>query len=375
MSGANLISIRHPYGGRFRIDFDAGWRDSAVAIFGPSGSGKTSILEMIAGVRRAHHARIRLNGRDLEDTAAGLRVPPEQRGIGWVPQDGSLFPHMSVLENVEFGARREVIRRPSRGEVNRKACSAAIELLEIAPLLDRRPRDLSGGERQRVALARALASGPAALLMDEPLASLDLPLRARIFPYLVRLRDETRVPIIYVTHDASEALGLARHVLVVENGSLVGSGAPEEILREPAALRLLDLVAIENRFSIARVDPDPGEGIVRVSTGGGIDIVAGFGMRSTAGGWVGIRAEDITIAIDRPTGLSAQNVIPGRVTSVSEEAGRRIITARCGEEDFRAAVTPHAMRDLGLEPGRAVWLVFKALAVQPLARGETAPPL
>jgi molybdate transport system ATP-binding protein len=167
----------------------------ATAVMGPSGAGKTSLLEAVAGLRPRTRGRIAVDGDALLDDARGVRVPPERRRIGYVPQDAQLFPHLSVRENVLFGARA------AGGRV-----SGVLEVLELTRLLDRRPSTLSGGERQRVALARALATDPRLLLLDEPLAGLDVGLRDRVLPYLLRLRAEWNVPTLYVTHQLGEAV-------------------------------------------------------------------------------------------------------------------------------------------------------------------------
>lgn len=340
----------------FRLDVVASWETDAVVLFGPSGAGKTTVLEILAGVRRATHARIVLSGVLLEDEKS--RLPAEKRGVGWVPQDAALFPHLSVDENVRFGAGRAA---------DPTAVGRAVELLEIGRLLDRRPADLSGGERQRVALARALASGPRTLLLDEPLVSLDLPLRARIFPYLVRLRDEARIPIIAVTHDASEAMALARQVLVMDAGKIVASGPPGELLRSSEALRLGDLVAMENRFVLAEAQATtPDAGISRVRTRGGMELIVPASITARAGMVVGIRAEDILVGTTRPEGLSAQNVIEGIIENAREMDGRVVLCVRCGGEIVEVAITRQALTDLSIESGRRVWLIFKALSVHAL---------
>jgi molybdate transport system ATP-binding protein len=339
----------------FRLDVRAAWETDAVVLFGPSGAGKSTVLEILAGVRRAKLARIVLNGVLMESEKT--RLPAQRRGVGWVPQDASLFPHLSVSENVRFGAGRA----PNPAAVDR-----AVELLEIGRFLDRRPADLSGGERQRVALARALASGPRVLLLDEPLASLDLPLRARIFPYLIRLRDEARIPIIAVTHDASEAMALARHVLVMEEGAVVASGSPGELLRSTETLRLGDLVAMENRFVLVEATRISDAGITHVRTGGGMEMVVPSSIAVGEGAVVGIRAEDILVGTSRPEGLSAQNVIEGIVESARETDARVLLCVRCGGETVEAAITRQAMTTLSIETGQRVWLIFKALAVHSL---------
>jgi molybdate transport system ATP-binding protein len=185
-------------------------------VFGPSGSGKTTCLEAVAGLGTPARGRIAVGGRTLFDCARRIDLPPRQRGVGYVPQDALLFPHMDVERNVLYGAPRASPGGYSLAQV--------MEVLEAAPLLDRPVAGLSGGERQRIALARALVSSPDLLLLDEPLASVDLPLRRRIVAALGRIRDELGVPAIYVTHDAAELRSIADHVLVLEGGRVVASG-------------------------------------------------------------------------------------------------------------------------------------------------------
>ena len=184
-------------------------RVEVLGLFGPSGAGKTTLLEAIAGIRQPTRGEISVDGVTLFSSVRGVNVPPRHRRIGYVPQDALLFPHMSVRGNLLFGATS------SKLEVQSVA-----EMLEIAPLLDRRTEGLSGGERQRVALGRALMTHPALLLMDEPLAAVDRARRERILPYLLRIRSELRVPLVYVTHDAREIEQLADRLLVIADGHL-----------------------------------------------------------------------------------------------------------------------------------------------------------
>lgn len=218
-----LRAIRLPLAG-FELALDAELSVDVTALFGPSGAGKTALLDLVAGLRRAPSAWIALDGRVLTDTAAGYVLPARRRRIGYVPQDGALFPHLSVRRNLLYG------HRPPPGEPAPVTLQHVAEVLEIEPLLDRGIGALSGGERQRVALARALLSSPRLLLLDEPLAALDRPLKARILPYLKRVRAEFGVPMLYVTHDPDEVLALCEEVLVLERGKLVARGAPREIL-------------------------------------------------------------------------------------------------------------------------------------------------
>lgn len=206
---------------RFTLTLDLAVEAQALGIVGPSGAGKTSLLELLAGARRPRHGRIVLDGTTLDDTASRVHVPSRQRRIGYVPQDGALFPHMSIRDNILYGARGA-------------ALDDIAATLGIAPLLDRRPRTLSGGEIQRVALARALMSDPALLLFDEPLAGLDAPLRARVLSHLEHVRRAFAIPFVYVTHAEDEIRTLCDRVLVLREGRVVAHGTPD-ILDGPRA--------------------------------------------------------------------------------------------------------------------------------------------
>jgi molybdate transport system ATP-binding protein len=206
--------------GAFTLELDEQFEARATALFGPSGAGKTTVLEAIAGLRRPQRGSIRIGSHVLLDTATGVDLPPRARQLGYVPQDVALFPHLTVHRNVLYGARRGA----------RFPLGRVIEVLEINDLLDRRIDGLSGGEQQRVACARALMSAPDLLLLDEPLAAVDAPLRGRIVEYLQRIRDELRVPLLYVSHDAAEVKAIADTALVLEGGRVVRIGAPDAVL-------------------------------------------------------------------------------------------------------------------------------------------------
>ena len=324
------------------------------AVMGPSGAGKTSLLEAIAGVRPGVRGHIAAGGSVLLDDASGVRLPPERRRVGYVPQDAGLFPHLTAGGNVRFAAR---------GPASRVA--AAVEVLGIGALLDRRPHSLSGGEKQRVALARALASDPVLLLFDEPLAALDVSLRERIVPYLLRVREEWRVPMLYVTHNAGEALALAGEVLLLEAGSVKAQGPPSDLLSSPA-LSAPD--GLENLLPGRIAEVDPAAGVLRVVVEGGASVMAPWsgGRRVGEAVTLAVRAEDVLIASSEPLGLSARNVYEAEVTS-ADRTGPDVLV-RCalqpGAPPWLVRVTPAAADALSLRSGRRVWLAVKSHSVR-----------
>lgn len=222
-----LRDVRLPLA-HFELRLDVEITRQVTALFGPSGAGKTSLLDLIAGLRRAPSAYVELDGRVLTDTASRKEVPARDRHVGYVPQDGALFPHLSVRKNVLYG-----LKAGNKGDASLDRVTG---VLEIGHLLDRRVGDLSGGEKQRVALARALLSSPRLLLLDEPLAALDEDLKGRVLSHLQRVRDELRVPMLYVSHTTDELRALCDEVLVLDRGLLRGRGEPRELFpgREPA---------------------------------------------------------------------------------------------------------------------------------------------
>ena len=217
----------------FDLELDLAIHGRVAAVFGPSGAGKTSLLDVLAGLRKVQAGRVFIGNRLLNDGSARLHVPPEERRVGYVPQEGALFPHLSVRENLLYGQRRggdQAVPVPGPTLEN------VVEVLEVRPLLERRSvLALSGGERQRVALARALLSGPELLLLDEPLAGLDAGLKERILPYLQRVRDEFRLPMLLVTHSAAEVMALGDEAVILERGRVLRQGPPGELFVETGA--------------------------------------------------------------------------------------------------------------------------------------------
>jgi molybdate transport system ATP-binding protein len=343
----------------FDLDVDVAWDERVVVIFGPSGSGKSTLFEVVLGLHAAARPLVRIADTVLDDPDTDLVTPLWRRHIGWVPQEASLFPHLGVEANLRFGLARA-------GPGGEALLARARRVLEIDALGDRRIDRLSGGERQRVAIARALASGPRALLLDEPLASLDLPLRGRVLPYLLRVRDELDLPILYITHDPDEALLVGNRVVVLDAGRVVASGPPAEVLWSRAVLPLSEALGMENVLE-ATVREQKGD-TARVETAAGLGLSLPALSRLAAGERVrlGLRAQDILLAADPPGRISARNVLPAVVVRSESTTDGILVHLDVGDE-LVAKVTAAAARALALEPGARVHAVVKAQALRRLA--------
>src|SRR6266498_3630626 len=307
-----LLRCRIPLA-NFELDIDVSFDARVTSIFGPSGAGKTTLLDAIAGLRPIADGEIEINGRTLYSSARGLNLSPQQRGLGYVPQEGALFPHLSVRKNILFGAERH----RDIGNAEGIGIDHVLEVLEIGKLLDRSITELSGGEAQRVALARAILSRPQLLLLDEPLAALDIALKERILPYLGRVRDEFKIPMIYVTHNLTEVLTLADWVLMIRQGRLVTQGVPKEALRCMHAIMQLPEEQLENVFTVTFVESDPEAGRTKVRSQAGQELFIPYLPRpGNHTIQIRISADDILLAIKRPEGISAGNVLPGTVRRI-----------------------------------------------------------
>ncbi|MCJ2084956.1 molybdenum ABC transporter ATP-binding protein [Methylobacterium sp. E-005] len=353
------VSLRR---GAFTLDaaFEAG--AGLTALFGRSGSGKTTLIDLIAGLARPDRGRIVVGDVALVDTAARLFQPPHRRRVGVVFQDARLFPHLSVRTNLAYG------RVFARYRADPAQFDAVIGMLGIGHLLDRRPAGLSGGERQRVAIGRALLARPRLLLMDEPLAALDEARKAEILPYIERLRDEAGLPIVYVSHAVSEVARLATSVVVLEAGRVAAAGPAEAILRRA------DLAAVHDAEAGALLDMvveavDPESGLMHLTGAAGRLLVPGQGRPVGARLRVRIPARDVLVATTRPQGLSARNVLPGRICGLAPSGTEVGVEMTCNGVHLVARVTRAAAADLGLAPGQPVFAIVKSVAFDPAGIG------
>lgn len=350
------VAIRHDFPG-FVLDATFQAPPGVTALFGRSGSGKTTIVNAVAGLMRPDRGRIEADGLVLSDSATGRFLPPHRRGVGYVFQEARLFPHLTVRQNLLYG------RWFSRG--TGADFTRIVDMLGIAPLLTRRPAALSGGERQRVALGRAILSNPRLLLMDEPLAALDEARKAEILPYLERLRDQTRLPILYVSHSPAEVARLATTIVLIEAGRVVASGPAAQILSDPATAPVLGLREA-GAILTGRVAAHEEDGLTRMDLRAGpvwlsrIDAAPGTALR------LRILAQDVMIALDRPHGISALNVLPATIRDLTEaETGILVRLDAGGGETLLARITRRSASALDLRPGKPVHAVLKAVSVAP----------
>ena len=323
------------------------------AIFGPSGSGKTTLLRAVAGLEKNPQGRIQIAANIWQDTKQGIHLPTWQRPLGYVFQESSLLPHLSVAENLNFGLKRALKSANSAQTEANKALQASIELLGIGSLLKRMPDELSGGERQRVAIARAIAMQPQLLLMDEPLASLDAARRQEIFPWLARLRDELKMPMLYVTHSAEEVTRLADHLVVLDQGHVKAQGSVSAVLtqvvnpvvvgEDAGALIAGCIGAVDAQWHLSRVDFD-----------GGCIWMRDAGLPVGKAVRIRILARDVSLATAEPQNTSIQNQLRGSIQSITPDAhpSQVMVVIKCGADEVLARVTKRAVDELCLQVWR-----------------------
>jgi molybdate transport system ATP-binding protein len=345
------IDVEHTRGA-FRLTARFAAEPGVTALFGRSGSGKSTLIDIVAGLIRPQRGRIVIDGTTLVDTGRGVFVPKHRRRVGYVFQDSRLFPHLSVRQNLLYG------RWFSRGEGGVAGdFGSIVELLGIAPLIERRPDSLSGGEKQRVAIGRALLAHPRLLLMDEPLASLDEQRRAEILPYIERLRD-FGVPILYVSHSVAEVARLATTVVILSEGKVTAVGPVLDILplaetsdggsvleavvaRHDEAFQLTTLISPAGELQVPR-------------------LAAAAGTRVRAY----IRSRDVMLSLQPPVEISALNVLSGRVSQVAASGAQADVRLDCNGATLVARLTAKSVQRLALAPGRPVFAVIKSVSFE-----------
>ena len=352
--------------GAFQLDVTFASDAGITALFGRSGSGKTTLVSCIAGLVRPARGAIEVNGECLFDSSREINVPVECRRIGYVFQEGRLFPHLSVRGNLNYGYEL------ARSNERYISINQVVDLLGLEHVLERRPANLSGGEKQRVAIGRALLASPRVLLMDEPLASLDSLRKGEILQYIERLHDEITVPIVYVTHAVDEILRLAEVVVLMAGGRVISTGKTSEIMGRPelradtgifegGTVIEAKVTAHDLQFELTKLEFAGGQLTVP-----GVDALVGEPIR------VRIRARDVSLALTRPTDISVLNVLRGRVTEVSAEPGPSAnVRVDVGGATLVARITRHSVARLDLGAGREVYALIKAVSFDRLGAGYT----
>lgn len=358
------LNVRKTYGD-FALECEAEFGGGVTAVFGPSGSGKTTLLDCIAGMTSPDSGEIRVQGAPLYSSDKRVDLAPEKRRFGYVFQHGALFPHITVRENVMYGYELtpDSERRFEPDEI--------VNLLGIAHLIDRSAKNLSGGERQRVALARALAVSPRALLLDEPLASLDAAHRASILTYLRNVSEKLGTPMVYVSHSLSEVMALASNTLALSQGKRVAFGPTGEVMAHPEVAQIADYSTLENILEAEVVSTDTSTGTSMLKLGE--TVLVGPPTSAVPGEQVtiSIRAGDIILSLGVPPKTSARNAAPSVIRELREVGGRVLVYLDIGEQ-FIAEITPASAYELGLAVGRDVHVVIKSNSI--LVFGSESDP-
>lgn len=353
------IDIGHRLGD-FRLDAAFSSDGRLTSLFGRSGSGKTSLVNIIGGLIRPERGRVVVAGQVLVDTRAGIFVPKHRRRIGYVFQEARLFPHLDVRQNLLFGRWFS-----PRDAAPSSDLSGVVDLLGIAHLLKRRPGALSGGEKQRVAIGRALLAKPRLLLMDEPLASLDEARKAEILPYIERLRDYIGVPVVYVSHSVSEVTRLATTLVTLDQGRVTAFGPTAEVMSRLDVAGLSQGAEAGSVLDAEIVGHDRDYGLAMLATRAGILQVACGDLAVGAKLRVRILASDVLVSLSHPVGISALNVLPGRIAEVGTHRDHGAVALRvdCGGAGIIARLTLKSANALALHQGREVYLVVKSVSI------------
>jgi molybdate transport system ATP-binding protein len=353
----------HKQRGSFQLTLRASTTGGVMALFGRSGCGKSTAINLIAGLLTPDTGRIQFDDTVWFDSETRINMPAEQRHIGYVFQNARLFPHYSVEGNLRYGLQR------SRSDV-RMPFEQIVSLLGLESLLQRRPRQLSGGEQQRVALGRALLSQPHLLLLDEPLASLDQARREEVLPYLERIRDVLRIPMIYVSHQFEEVIRLASDVVLLDQGKVLAQGALTEISLRPELRQIIGAEAIGAVANAQVRSIDNNNGLAHLQLGSGQLSVDAQGLSVGQQVRLQLLARDLILALEAPRGLSVRNMLQGTVTELrADDANATLVVVDVGGVTLMARITNCAVRDLQLRTGVMLWVMVKAITL----RGHVYP--
>jgi molybdate transport system ATP-binding protein len=351
------VELRHTFGA-FKLDaaFEFGDRPCVTALFGPSGSGKSTVISAIAGLIKPEFGRVVLNGQTLLDSDRGVWVAARARRVGVVFQDTRLFPHLSAKANLLYGWQR------TSEKVAAREIDSVISLLALDGLLDRRPRTLSGGEKSRVALGRALLMNPRALLLDEPLAALDAARKAEILPFLDRLVRETRIPLLYVSHSLDEVARLADRMVLIDKGRVIAEGSLFEVTQRLdliAGKELLPGAVLEARIS----GHDEPHGLTELALAGESLVVPRIDKAPGETVRIRIDAPDVMLALSRPEGVSANNILAASVAAIEETGAHADVQLALRDARLIARITRRSLERLALKPGSQVFAVIKSVTV------------
>lgn len=349
------VRLKHRLG-HFTLNADFDVPPGLTVLYGRSGSGKTTVINAVAGLLRPDEGRVVVKGRTLLDSAQGVNLPPHRRGLGYIFQEGRLFPHLSVRQNLKFS---RWFRKTTRSDFDH-----VVEMLGIGHLLERQPGALSGGEKQRVAIGRALLGDPSLILADEPLAALDDDRKAEILPYFERLRDELSVPILYVSHSAAEVARLATTVVALQDGRVAAQGPAADVLGDPTVTPLGARAA--GAVLAARVVAHHEDGLSELDAGG----IPLFLPRVPHGIGQPIRiriaAQEVVLSRDAPHGLSALNILPGTIEHLRAGAGPGAIASLSTPAGrLLARVTQRSAKAMELAEGATCYAIVKTVAIAP----------
>lgn len=351
------VQIKHGFG-PFDLDVSFQAPPGITMLFGRSGSGKTTIINAAAGLLRPDQGRVAFGDWVLFDTEKGIWLPPHKRRLGYVFQEARLFPHLNVRQNLLYG------RWFAPKDARRERLDHVVDMLGLGPLLLRRPGLLSGGEKQRIAIGRALLASPRLILADEPLAALDDQHKAEIMPYFERLRDEISVPILYVSHSPAEVARLATSVVVLQNGRVLRHGTAAEVLGD-ASITPLGVRGVGAVLE-ARVVRHQADGLTELDAGGAALFLPKVAQQVGAVLRVRIAAQDVILSRDMPSGLSALNILPGKIVAIrAGEGPGAIVSVRTVAGLVLARVTQRSVQALDLAEGVACTAIVKTIAIAP----------